>query len=213
MAKKATVYTWTSSVGHPLAISVEPACIDWRTWVAGRGKVDPAEPYFTEWTTVRSTELIEDRYVLNAGPDRQGDRDRDWAWAAPQIMRGVAPAKEYVLKPPGKRTAEATNTTSKWSWTFLDVYDLTPGGVAWAPFKSEHPFYERSRQIAEEARAWLEAAHPEWRAESKNLGIEADLTHQRDSVSRTQAAIREARATIGESRRRTNVLQALRPKV
>ena len=154
MAKKATVYAWTSSEGHQLAITVEAARVAWPTWVAGRGRVEPAEPCFTEQTTVRSTELIDGRYVLNAGPDRQGDRD--WAWAAPQIMRGVVLGKDYVLMPPGKRTADATNSTSRWSWSFLDIYDLTPGGVAWAPFESESPFYERSRKIAGEARAWLD---------------------------------------------------------
>ncbi|MEU7800746.1 hypothetical protein AB0B10_15890 [Micromonospora arborensis] len=210
MAKKATVYTWTSSEGHRLAITVEPARVDWKTWDTRRGQVDPAEPCFTERNTVRSTDLIDGRYVLNAGWDQEGDRD--WAWAAPQITRGVVPGKEHVLEPPGRRTANATNTTSKWSWTFLDVYDLAPGGIAWAPFSSQHPFYDRSHQIAKEARTWLDAAHPEWRAESKHLGIEADLAHQRDSVSHKRAAIREAQATIAESRRRMTELRALRPK-
>jgi hypothetical protein len=207
--KKAAVYLWTSSEGHRLAVSVEPALVDWRTWVAERGKVDPAEPYFTEQSTVRSTELIDGRYVLNASP---GQGDRDWAWAAEQIARGAAPDEEYVLEPPGKRTGNATNGTSKWSWIFLDIYDVGPGGVAWAPFETQSPFYSRSRQIAGDARAWLDAAHPEWRAESRRLGVEADLVRERDSVSRTQTAIREARTTIDESRRRMNVLRALQAK-
>jgi hypothetical protein len=209
MAKKATVYPWTSSAGHRLAITVEPASVAWRTWDPARGQVDPAEPSFTEQTTVRSTELIDGRYVLNAGPDRT---DRDWAWAEPQIRRGVAPGRKFVLTPPGRRTAEATNTTSKWPWIFLDVYDLAPGGIAWAPFETESPFYERACRIAGEARAWLDATHPEWRAESRRLGVEADLAHQRQTASRMRAAVREARAAIDESRRRTAVLRALRPE-
>lgn len=209
MGKSATVYAWTSPEGHRLSITVEPAEVVWRDWVAGRGAVDPAEPDFTEQTTVRSLELLDGRYVLNAGPGRE-QGDRDWSWAAEQIKRGVAQGKDYVLEPPGKRTANAANSTSKWSWVFMDVYDLAPGGVAWAPFESESPFYGKARQIATEARAWLDATHPEWRAESRRLGLAADLVRQRESVSRAQATIRETRAMIDESRRRMNVLREMR---
>ncbi|MDI6105330.1 hypothetical protein QLQ12_42790 [Actinoplanes sp. NEAU-A12] len=208
MAKNATVYDWTSPEGHRLSIAVEPARVSWRTWVAGRGAVNPAEPEFTEQTTVRSLELIDGRYVLNAGPDRQGDRD--WTWAGEQIAHGVVPGTEHVFEPPGKRTSNAANNTSKWSWIFMDVYDLAPGGVAWAPFESESPFYGRARHIAAEARAWLDAARPEWRDESRRLGLEADLVSQREGVSRAQATIRELRAAVAESRRRMTVLRAMR---
>jgi hypothetical protein len=211
VARNATVYEWMSPEGHRLSVIVEAARVVWQSWVAGRGAVDPAEPDFTERTTVRSIELLDDRYVLNAGPDREGD-DREWSWAAEQITRGVVPGKDYVLEPPGKRTANAANGTSKWSWMFMDVYDLAPGGVAWAPFQSESSFYEKAGRIAAEARTWVDAAHPEWRAESRRLGLEADLVRQREDVSRAQATIREARAMIDESRRRANVLRVMRQK-
>jgi hypothetical protein len=202
-----SAYDLDTSEGYRLTVIVQPATVRW-SFAAARLQ-EESRPQFTECMTVRSRELIDGRYVLNDSHQEVPGSDRDWAWAAEQIRRGAPNDRPHVTEPPGKTAARASNGTSKWTWCFLDILDLQEGGISWAPFETEMPFYQRAKGIVGQARQWVDDAHPEWRDESIRLGIVAAIRGEREGIVSKQTEIRAARDKIAEMRRHISDLQAL----